>query len=211
MFLLIACSSTKVGKIYWKGNLVETTDEVNYLFWKDGNQFLTRQKDSITVSLAGFELDHAVYVMASLTNDKSYPVTFFTNECKIQYTFNNQVINLDPVKPKNLDRNHLTIFNTILQSAGGISRLFLNIPVDLLFKMNTDESTTSGKINAEYHDEKSNMSKKIFMNTHTLFPGTNYTGFLVFEYDKAKSIKGNPFDLIIGTGTTFNVQGYFIE
>jgi hypothetical protein len=208
MMIMISCSST-VQKIYWTGELVDRSKDINYLYWNDGNQFITQQKDSITVSIAGFAVDNAVYFLASMTNNTGSAFTFFTKGCQLNYNYNKENIYLKPVHPKNLDKQHFSFFNTIVGGAGNISRLFLPIPVDILSVTKKEDSNAPDKFSAEYHDEDINMSKKIFMDNHTLFPGTNYAGFLVFEYDEDKSIKEYIFSLEINLGSGFKVQGSF--
>jgi hypothetical protein len=209
---VFSCSSPTVGKIYWNGNLIKSVNEINYLSWKDGNQFTTKQQDSVVITLAGFELSNSIYFFVSITNLKNHPITFFNKESNLQYKFKNEDITLNPVRSKNMNKKHVSLFNTVIEGAGGISRLFfLNLPLDALFNVGKEESNSSGNISAEYLDEKINMSKKIFINNHTLLPATNYAGFLVYEYNEDKPIKKDHFILTIIASETFIFEGDFQE
>jgi len=208
---ILACSTSTVSKIQWQGELVKKNEDINYLYWKDGNQFLTQTKDSVTVIVTGFEFENAIYILVSLNSDKNYPLTFFPTQSKIKYTYENENITLQPIRPKNLDKAHFSIFNTLVGGAGRISRLFLNLPVDILLGPEKNEADTPDKIGSEYHDESDNMSKKLFINNHTLFPETNYAGFLVFEYDPKKDLKENTFLFEITVGDEFFATGSLLN
>lgn len=206
---LFACSNNKVRKISWEGNLIGSSAELNYLFWRDGNQHISQKKDSVIIRSAGFELKNSVYVLVSLTNETTHPVTFFINDCKLQYTFEGQEIVLSPVKPKNMNESHFSLVNSLIGSAGNISRLFINVPVDMFLNFNKNDSNTPSKFSEEYQDDNNKISHKIFINNHTLFPGTNYTGFIVFEYERSKSFPSKPFNLLIKAGNSFDFSGRF--
>lgn len=211
IFLSFGCTSKSITKIQWDGNLITSTENIDYLYWNDGNQFITQQSDSITVSLAGFDFDNSVYILVSMNNEKSQPVTFYTKNSQIKYQFKNEQISLAPIKPKNLNESHFSFFNTIVGGAGKISRLFLNIPVDILFGPTTEESNTSDKIGGEYHDETINMTKKLFMSNHTLFPDTNYAGFLIFEYNSNKKPGKFSFNMDINGKVLIGANGNFVN
>lgn len=212
IFLLIfSCSASKVEKIIWQGELIKKNNDIEYISWKDGNQFITKQQDSITVSVAGFDFEDAIYIVVSLTNKKSKPLSFFPKNSKIIYSFGKEEIEVHFTSSKNLGQEHFSFFNSVLSGAGKLSRFFLNIPIDMVLGAGNDDSNSSDKMSGDYHDENVNMTKKLFISNHTLFPGTNYSGFMVFEYDSDKSIKGRSLELIMDTGTVFTMKGGFMN
>ena len=143
------------------------------------------------MNLTGFSMGRTIYVLASLTNKKSDPITFFTTDNNLTYPFGNETVELNPIRPKNLDKSHFSFFNSIIRGAGSISNLLLNVPVDKLIK--TGDRARMSVIGEEYHDDEIEITKKIFISNHTIFPETNYSGFLVFEYKKDKPVLTNPF------------------
>ena len=200
LFLLIftfSCSNSKFTKVNWQGDLIKKTNELNYLYWSDGVQFLTQHKDSLTISMAGFSHDNIIYILVSMSNETKGPITYIPKKSKIQYQSEIDSIELEPVKPKNLDTDHFSFFNTILVGAGNISRLFINLPVDMLLKSDNKEPDALSNIDEEYHDEGIKITKKIFISNHTVFPETHYAGFLVFEYDDDKPITNKQFTMKI--------------
>ena len=208
--LLLSCTASKVEKIIWQGELIKKNDDIEYISWKDGNQFITKHQDSITVSLAGFDFEDALYIVVSLTNNKSKPLNFLPKNSKITYSFEKKEIELRFTSTKNLDPEHFSFFNSVLSGAGKLSRFFLNIPVDMVLGASNDDVNSSAKISGEYDDDNIKMTKKLFISNHTLFPGTNYSGFMVFEYNSEKSIKGGKFELAADIGTIFKMTGAFI-
>lgn len=214
LIFIIGCSSNQFTKVSWQGDLIQDVKALNYLYWRDGVQFNTQNKDSLTVSMAGFSHEEYIYILVSFNNATSRPITYFPKDSRIQYQSKKEDIKLDPVKPKNLDKSHFSFFNTILIGAGSISRLFINLPVDMFIpneKENEEEGALS-KIDEDYHTEGAKITKKIFISTHTIFPDDHYAGFLVFEYNDDLPFNNNQFNVkIIFDNKAFSGTGTFIK
>ncbi|MFC2134434.1 hypothetical protein ACFLTH_07430 [Bacteroidota bacterium] len=216
VFILLAivfssCSTINVIKVNWEGKLISDAEEIDYLYWNDGNQFITRHQDSTGISVAGFEYDYSLYILLSIHNETKYPITFRPSNCSLNYTFANEEINLSPVKPKNFDKGHYSFFNTILDGANDLSKLFLSVPIDAIFGGDNEAEDSPNSVVAEYQDDIQNMSHKIFINNHTLFPETHYAGFLVFELDEEKPLQKEKFTLSFNIGADFVVSGYLSD
>lgn len=181
-FLLIGCSSAPLIKVTWDGDLVKTEEDINYLYWREGVQILAQHKDSVAASFAGFSHENYIYILVSITNDTERPITYFPSKSSILYKSGKKNIELKPIKPKNLDKDHFSFFNTVIAGAGSISRLFINLPVDMLLPDTRNENPISD-IGQDYHDEDIRITKKIFVSTHTIRPEVQFAGFLVYEYD----------------------------
>ena len=154
--------------------------------------------------MAGFTHENFIYVLISLTNETERPLTFYPKDCSFQYQFNNDTITLQPIKAKNLDKDHFSFFNTILVGAGSISRLFINLPVDMLIKSEEKDDKALSNIDEEYHDDDTRITKKIFMSTHTIFSEGHYAGFIAFEFDDDQPISKEQFTMKI----TFDDQEF---
>jgi len=194
--VLFGCGNAPLIKVNWQGNLIKHSEEIDYLYWREGVQFSVQHKDSVAVSMAGFSHENYIYILAAIANETERPITFFPLESSLQFQSGKQKIELKPVKPKNLDKEHFSFFNTVLVGAGNISRLFINLPVDILIPDNKEEDPLSN-IGQDYHDEDIRITKKIFISTHTLQPDDKFAGFLVFELDDDLEINDNQFTLKI--------------
>lgn len=206
IFLFVACSSPKINKVLWDGTLIEKNEDLNYLSWSDGNQFYTQYNDSFTVSVAGFAYYKNIYIIMSITNDTERPVTFFLRQCSLLVDSSNTEIALEPIRPKNLDDNDFSFFKTLLSSAGSISKLFINIPSDIQFGSKDKDEIALENLGHDYQDEKIDITKKIFINNHTLFPGSSYAGFMVFKNDENKVSRSFKIKVEVN-GNTFFSEG----
>jgi len=209
IILLAGCSSAPLIKVYWDGHLIKDVNEINYLYWSEGVQFFIQHRDSVSVNIAGFSHENFIYILVSLANDTDRPVTYFPQRSILRYASGKDSVELKPIRPKNLDKSHFSFFNTFLVGAGNISRLFINLPVDLLIPSNKEEDPIQN-IGEEYHDEDVKITKKIFISTHTVYPENKFAGFLVFEYDDDLEINDNRFALsVYFDGKDFNGTGTF--
>lgn len=200
--LFVSCSSPKIEKINWKGKLIEHTDEINYLFWRDGNQFSRIEQDSITVKVSGFDFDGAIFLLLSLKNETHKPFNFFMNSVSINYKFGQDSITINPSLSRNLEQSRFSFINTVIEGTGTMSRLFLNLPVDMLFKTQDDKKDKS--LGDDYESD-GDISKKILIGNHTLFPNTQYSGFMVFEYESSKFKKVQDFNVKINISENFHI------
>lgn len=209
-FLLISCSNNQFLKVNWQGGLIKNTEEINYLYWRDGVQFKLQHRDSVSVGMAGFSHEKYIYILIALTNDTDRPITYFPTDSRITYLSGKDTVVLEPIKPKNLDRSHFSFFNTILIGAGSISRLFINLPVDMFIKTDEKEEGALSKIDEDYHVEGGRITKKIFVSNNTIFPEDHYAGFLVFEFDDDLPFNDNQFNVsIVFDNITFSGVGTF--
>jgi len=196
-YFLTSCSSAPLIKVNWKGHLIKNVDEINYLYWREGVQFLVQQKDSISVSISGFSHEDYIYILAAIHNETERPVTYFPQHSILQYQSGKETVQLKPLKPKNLDKSHFSFFNTVLIGAGNISRLFINLPVDMLIPDAKEEEDPLSNLGQDYHDEDIRITKKIFISTHTLQPEDKFAGFLVYEYDDDPDLDELDFTFIL--------------
>ena len=183
LYLITSCSTASLIKVNWQGHLIKNVDEIDYLYWREGVQFLVQQKDSISVSVAGFSHEDYVYILAAIHNETKRPITYFPQNSILQYQSGKKTIELKPIKPKNLDTSHFSFFNTVLVGAGNISRFFINLPVDMLLPDKKEDEDPISNLGQDYHDEDIRITKKIFISTHTLQPEDKFAGFLVYEYN----------------------------
>ena len=195
ILLVIRCSNKKMAKVHWRGDLIHKSAEINYLYWRDGNQIITQQNDQMTVSYTGFAVGRTVYILLSIANDKVDPITFYKKDCILTYKWGYRMIDLRPIRNKDLGKNHLSLFNSLIRSAGNVTRMFINIPLGEIIKDNNEERLALENIGQEYGSDYQNMTHKIFISNHTIFPGTDYAGFLVFEFDRKTLIESNPFQV----------------
>lgn len=194
MFLtVVSCSKNHFNKVTWEGEIIDKEHDLNYLYWRDGVQYSTQQNDSIKVSMAGFSFENYIYILLYLFNEAERPITFKHKSNTITYQYKAETVVLEPVRPKNLDQDHFSFFNTMLVGAGSISRLFINLPVDMLIKSGNNGHDALSKIDKEYHDEDVRITKKIFIGNHTLFPNSHYAGFIVFEYNEDLPLNNDQF------------------
>ncbi len=182
LLIICACNNKEFAKVYWQGDLIQNKTDVKYLYWQDGNQYFRQQEDSVIVELTGFSVNRMVLLLISLRNNKNQIFTFLPNECTLSYDFDDNPIDLKPSRPKNLDKKQLSLFNSIISSAGTITKLIINIPADKLISQKRQSPLST--IDSEYRENEIKITKKIFVGNHTLMPQSSYAGFLVFEYEK---------------------------
>lgn len=195
--MYFGCSNNQFVKVSWDGELTQRNSDINYVYWRDGVEFVKQQKDSVSVSMAGFAHENLIYVLVSFNNATDRPITYIHRTSKLSYQNNGHSIELEPVRPKNLDADHLSFFNTILVGAGSITRLFINLPVDMLLKPNNKDQETLSNIDNEYHDDDTQITKKVFIGNHTVFPEGHYAGFMVFEMDKDLPLNNDQFSMTV--------------
>ena len=197
ILLTVTCASKKIAKVYWQGDLIEKTEDINYLYWKDGNQFISQQDDSVTVSYTGFGISRTIFILVSIANNRMHPFTFYLKNCQLIIESDLGNIVLQPVRNKNLDKSHFSLFNSIIRGAGSITRLFISIPINELIKTGSKDRSAMTDIGEEYSEDQKKITKKIFMSNHTIFPSANYLGFIVFEFEKGHFLVNKDFTVNI--------------
>lgn len=203
LFFLISCSSSKLEKVEWEGELVKNAKDPEFLYWKNGNQFQRHKKDSIEINFSGFRYEDAIYIVVLVDNKAKKPLNLMTNKSFLSYRFNSQDYQVKASTTRNLDNNHFSFINTLIAGTGKITSLFLNLPIDIFLPSNTNDKN----INKDISD--GDISHKVIFSNHTLFENSSYGGFMIFEIDDEHSEQKFDFDLHLELGITVNAKGKF--
>ncbi|MBU0558584.1 MAG: hypothetical protein KJ799_15425 [Bacteroidetes bacterium] len=207
MLIITACSSAKVSRLIWGEDLVKDVRSTNYLYWKDGLQYITRTQDSLTVSYSGVEIDGLIFIFASIHNQMDSVFTFYPGQSKIVQANRTRVVELSNMRPS--DRGSSTqlmdSFLFVLNGLGSVSSSFFFgfSPVNMVSSY-LQPTDISGTAVSEFEKEK-DLAKNLFLNIHTIFPKAGYAGFLVFEYDDAE------FDAKKGFKVSISINGVVFE
>ena len=183
-FLLISCATIRQHPARWDKNY-ELNNEAKSVYWKEGTQFISEERDGIVVTISGYVTGYYnAYILATIYNDRDEYIEFYPAHSRLKQKNENFI----PITPKKIraltaSESNLMSFmygasilaNTIAATSTGnvVERTYY-----------ADQVQRAGYENAMKQQQLFRQELTLLdllLKNNAILPGESYTGYYLFQ------------------------------